>query len=143
MTCKDLEDNILLYLYGELAGEQRAAFEAHLTGCERCRASLVESRRLHQLLGERPVREPSADLVLRSRLALDDALDREQLGWRGLLRAWSLGPRTFPAARRLPCWHCWFLDLASVGHCVPFPHGLALQPLSITPPRWETRIWTV
>ena len=99
MTCKDLEDNILLYLYDELAGEQRAAFKAHLTGCERCQASVAESRRLHQVLGERPVREPSADLVLRSRLALDDALDREQLGWRGLLPAWSLGPRAFPAAR--------------------------------------------
>ena len=122
MTCKDLEGNILLYLYGELAGEQHAAFEAHLTGCERCRASLAESRRLQQWFGERPVREPSADLVLRSRLALDDALDREQLGWRGVLRALSWGPTAFPAARA-----------ATLTALLVFGFGLgwSLRPLSI------------
>ena len=99
MTCKELEDNILLYLYGELEGESRLAFEAHLGECARCQASLAESRRLHQLLGEHPVREPSPALVLQCRFKLDEALDQEQRGWRGLLRPWTLGPRAFPAAR--------------------------------------------
>jgi hypothetical protein len=60
---------------------------------------LAKSHRLHQLLSERPVREPSPALVLQGRFKLDEALDQEQLGWRGLLRMWALGPMAFPAAR--------------------------------------------
>ena len=126
MTCKDMDDNILLHFYGELASDQHVAFEAHLNRCERCRASAEEVRRLHQLLGNRPVREPSADLVLRSRLGLDDALDHDEFGWRGVLRGWSLGPTVFPAMRTAT-----LLALLISG----FGLGWALRPLSPrTPP---------
>jgi hypothetical protein len=99
MTCKEWEDNILLYLYGELEDEVCRAFEAHRAECAQCQASLADTRRLHEVLSEHPVGEPSPALVLQCRLKLDEALDQEQLSWRGLLRSWILAPRTFPAAR--------------------------------------------
>lgn len=88
MNCKDLEENLSFYLYDEMPEEQHAACDAHLGACPRCRSLLDESRRLEQLLSERPPSEPAPELLVRCRQALDQALDREQLGWRSLLREW-------------------------------------------------------
>ena len=59
---------------------------AHLAACADCRRALEDSRRLHQVLGVRSAPEPTPELIVRCRQALDEALDREQLGWRGLIR---------------------------------------------------------
>jgi hypothetical protein len=99
MNCNDLERNLALYLYDELTDEERAACDAHLTACEGCRGQLEETRRLHRLLNEWPAPEPSPELVARCRLGLDDALDREQLGWRSLLRGWMWTLGAAPASR--------------------------------------------
>jgi hypothetical protein len=40
------------------------------------------------LLAQRPRIEPSPDLLVECRQALEEALDREQLGWHGLIRDW-------------------------------------------------------
>jgi len=88
MNCQEFEDTLALLVYGEVPEEQRAACEAHAASCERCRAALEDVRRLHALLGERPRREPTSELVVECRQALDEALDREQLGWHGLVRQW-------------------------------------------------------
>jgi hypothetical protein len=99
MNCDDLEKAIPLYLYEELTSEERVALEGHLTACGGCRARLEESRRLHRVLSECPQPEPTPELLVRSRQALDDALDREQLGWRGLLRGWMWNFGGAPAPR--------------------------------------------
>ena len=88
MSCQDLDQTLLPYLYDELSPEARAAYDAHLASCPDCRSALEESRRLHQVLGQRPALEPTPELVVRCRQALDEALDREQLGWRGLVGNW-------------------------------------------------------
>jgi len=88
MNCQQFEENLALLDYGEVPEEQRVACEAHAASCERCRAALEDMRRLHVLLGERPRREPTPEFVVECRQALDEALDREQLGWHGLLRQW-------------------------------------------------------
>jgi hypothetical protein len=49
---------------------------------------LEESRRLQALLSERTSPEPTPELLVRCRQALDEALDREQMGWRAALREW-------------------------------------------------------
>lgn len=84
MNCKDLEQALPLYLYDELSAEERAACEAHVETCPGCRQALEDSRRLHRVLAERPLLEPTPDLIVHCRQRLDEALDREQLGWRGL-----------------------------------------------------------
>ncbi len=98
MNCREFEENLPLFLYEELSGEQRAACEAHAAGCETCRAALARTRRLHEVLAERPAREPSTEFLMECRQSLDEALDREQHGWGGLLRAWTAALRLRPAS---------------------------------------------
>jgi hypothetical protein len=99
MDCDDLEKAVSLYLYDELTGEERAALEGHLAACAGCRVKLEETRRLHRELSECPRPEPTPALLVRCRQALEEALDREQLGWRGLLRGWVWQFGTAPAPR--------------------------------------------
>jgi len=87
MSCKDLEQALPFYLYDELSADERAAYEKHLESCPACRQTLEDSRRLHEVLAHRPRIEPTPELVVHCRQALDEALDREQLGWRALLRS--------------------------------------------------------
>jgi len=97
MKCTEFEQLSLLYIYDELASGERADFEAHLGVCATCRAGLEKVQRLHRALQECP--EPAPDLLARCRLMLDDALDREQLGWRAMLRAWFGSPGPLRASR--------------------------------------------
>jgi hypothetical protein len=97
MNCKEWEQNVWLYLYDELTAEQRAGCESHLAACPGCRARLEETRRLHALLKECPSPEPTPELVVASRMGLEEALDREELGWRGLLRGWLPSFNLVPA----------------------------------------------
>jgi hypothetical protein len=88
MNCKEFEENLTLYLYGDLPPDQREACESHLAGCANCQAAREEVRSLHDLLAQRPRLEPSPDLLVECRQAFEEALDREQLGWHGLIREW-------------------------------------------------------
>jgi hypothetical protein len=88
MNCNDFSENLPLLMYDELPLGERAAFEAHLAGCSNCQSALEKSRRLQALLSEPASPEVAPDLLVRCRLALDEALDREQMGWRGALREW-------------------------------------------------------
>jgi hypothetical protein len=97
MNCQEWEQNVWLYLYDELTAEARAESESHLTACPGCRARLEEARRLHALLKECPSPEPTPELLVSSRMGLEEALDHEELGWRGLLRGWLPAYRLIPA----------------------------------------------
>jgi hypothetical protein len=88
MNCNDFSENLPLLMYDELPPGERDACEAHLAACSNCRSMLEESRRLQALLSERTSPEPAPDLLVRCRLALDEALDREQMGWGSALREW-------------------------------------------------------
>jgi hypothetical protein len=88
MNCKEFEEYLTLELYGDLAPEQRASYEAHLAGCVHCQGARREVLGLHELLAQRPRLEPSADFLVECRQTLGEALDRERLGWHGLLREW-------------------------------------------------------
>jgi putative zinc finger protein/HEAT repeat protein len=92
MSCQDLEESLSLYLYDELAPEERRAFEEHLAGCAACRKQLEETERLHQQLSEQPAAEVTPQLLARCRIALDEALDKEiSPGWRNLFERWFVG----------------------------------------------------
>jgi hypothetical protein len=88
MECKQCEEYLMLDVYGELPPEQRAAYEAHLAGCVHCQAARRGLGSLHEVLAQRPRPEPSPDFLVECRQALADALERERLGWQGLLREW-------------------------------------------------------
>jgi anti-sigma factor RsiW len=41
MNCAEIKDRLVDYLYRELTAPERAAFEAHLSGCDACRAEVA------------------------------------------------------------------------------------------------------
>ncbi|HWQ53542.1 MAG TPA: zf-HC2 domain-containing protein [Bryobacteraceae bacterium] len=88
MNCDELEPYIADYLSGTLAGARREAFEAHLAGCEACRAEAGELRRIWQELGL--VKEPAPSRALRGRFyasleayrhGLENARQPQRQGW--------------------------------------------------------------
>lgn len=99
MKCQEFEQRSALYLYDELPPDERADFEAHVASCEACRGALERTRRFEHMLESCPKPEPSPDFVAHCRMELDDALDREQLGWRGILGAWFWNASPFSASR--------------------------------------------
>jgi hypothetical protein len=88
MNCKEFEESMTLDLYGELPPEQRASYEAHLAGCAHCQAAREQVRGLHEVLAQRPRLEPTPDFLVECRQALAETLERERLGWHGLIREW-------------------------------------------------------
>jgi len=75
MNCTVAQQQIVLYLYGELPDESAHALEAHLAECERCRREVQIIQALHQAMTLAPREEPSANLLTRSRIQLGDSLD--------------------------------------------------------------------
>lgn len=88
MNCKQADEKLSLYLYEELSADERAAVEAHLASCPACAQSAAELARLRAVLEERPLRQPTPELFVHCRSDLDEALDREDAGWRALVRGW-------------------------------------------------------
>src|SRR3954466_2833494 len=58
MTHEQIDEQMVDFLYGELPADARAAFEAHVAGCERCRREVESFGRVravaHTLLDEAP-----------------------------------------------------------------------------------------
>jgi hypothetical protein len=129
MDCRTFEEQLDLYLYEELAAAERHAIEEHAAGCESCRARIEESRRLHDLLARHSADEISPELLVRSRLKLEDALDAEQLGWRRLLADWF---PLIPGARAPRAAAAVVLLVAGFGI------GWVLRPRAAKPPSVES-----
>lgn len=125
MNCQEFEENLTLLIYGEVSEEVRTACETHAASCAKCRTALEQIQQLHTVLAERPRREPTPEFVVQCRQALEEALDREQLGWRGLVRqwfsTWHFRPATGLAAA---------LTLLALGFTV----GWTLRPGAGVPP---------
>lgn len=99
MNCQVVQENLTFYLYDELGAEERAAVEAHLGACTMCARAAAELRRLRALLDQRALPEPSPELLVRCRQALEEALDREAASWRALVRSWFVVPPGVSALR--------------------------------------------
>jgi hypothetical protein len=99
MKCQEFEENLLLLLYGELSTQEQAACEEHLAACQNCRAAREKMEQFHQVLAQRRRLEPSPALLAESRQALDEALEKEQHGWRALWRDGLPTLRLQPASR--------------------------------------------
>jgi hypothetical protein len=75
MKCRIAQERILTAEYGELAGAEAHELERHLDGCPECRKEREQLRALKMLVGAYPVVEPDANLMARSRMRLEEALD--------------------------------------------------------------------
>ncbi len=76
MNCQVIHERLVTAEYGELASEQTRELELHLMGCAECRKEREQLRALTSLVDAYPVVEPDANLVARSRMRLDEALNR-------------------------------------------------------------------
>jgi predicted anti-sigma-YlaC factor YlaD len=75
MKCQIAQERIVTADYGELAGTEAIDLERHLDGCPECRKEQEQLRALKVLADAYPVVEPDANLIARSRLRLEEALD--------------------------------------------------------------------
>jgi hypothetical protein len=75
MNCELAHERIVTAAYGELADEQTHELDRHLAGCPECRKEREQLRALKVLADAYPVLEPTANLVARSRMRLEEALD--------------------------------------------------------------------
>ena len=75
MKCEVAHERIVTAAYGELASEQAQELERHLAECPECGKEQKQMLALKSLAEANPVAEPDANLVARSRLRLEEALD--------------------------------------------------------------------
>jgi Putative zinc-finger len=75
MKCESAQENITLAVWGEIPDEQRLQLEQHLAVCETCSNELEAMQALAKAMSLLPVEEPSANLLARTRLRLEEALD--------------------------------------------------------------------
>ncbi len=87
MKCAWVKENVLLYVYNELADDARYELEQHLARCADCTAELKTTRKFHAMLSELPLEEPSPNLVAASRMRLQEGLETAQQGglWHRLI----------------------------------------------------------
>lgn len=82
MKCEWVQENILLYIYNELADDARYELEQHLGRCPECAAELKSARAFHGTLSKLPVQEPSPNLLASARMRLQEKLETApQGGW--------------------------------------------------------------
>lgn len=75
MNCEVAHERIVMAAYAELPDAQVHELEVHLRGCAECQQEREQVEALKLLSSVLPVVEPGANLVARSRLRLDEALD--------------------------------------------------------------------
>jgi anti-sigma factor RsiW len=75
MNCEHAHERIVTAAYGESAAGETQELERHIAGCPECREEREELLALKQLAEAHPVMEPDANLVARSRMRLEEALD--------------------------------------------------------------------
>jgi hypothetical protein len=80
MKCEWVQENILLFVYNELADDARYELEQHLSRCPECAAELKSARAFHSTLSKHPVTEPTPNLLAASRMRLQEALETAPQG---------------------------------------------------------------
>lgn len=80
MKCEWVRENIVLFVYNELADDARYELEEHLRRCAECTAELKASRKLHNMLSQLPVEDPTPNLLAASRMRLQEALETAPQG---------------------------------------------------------------
>lgn len=75
MNCELAHERIVLAAYGELPDDATHELERHLATCQECGQERDQLRALKLLADAHPVEEVPANLVARSRIRLEEALD--------------------------------------------------------------------
>lgn len=102
MKCEWVKENILFYVYDELADDARYELEQHVSRCKTCASELKAMSDFRSSVSGPMVSEPSPNLLAASRMRLQEALETtSQNGfWRRLIfdpAAWLQQMRFSPA----------------------------------------------
>jgi hypothetical protein len=93
MKCEWLRENIVLYVYGELADDARHELEQHVVRCADCAAELKAEQDFHGLLVRDRAPDPTPNLLASSRMRLQEALETAQQG--GFFSRLTFDPATW------------------------------------------------
>jgi anti-sigma factor RsiW len=93
MKCEWVRENIVLFVYNELADDTRYELEQHVARCGECMAELKAVRKFHATLSSLPVEDPSPNLLAASRMRLEEALETAEQG--GLWQRLAFDPWTW------------------------------------------------
>lgn len=87
MNCDWIRENVVLYIYNELADDAKYELEQHTRHCLNCKEELESALAVKDTMAESPVEEVSPNLLVASRLRLQEALDEtiQARGWRHLI----------------------------------------------------------
>jgi len=89
MNCEWVKENVVLYVYDELADDSRIEMEQHAEHCPACAAEIAAARGFHQEMSARPQVEVSPNFLAASRMKLSETLETtEQSQW----RKWIVDP---------------------------------------------------
>ena len=75
MNCELAHERLVTAAYGELPDDLVPELERHMNGCPECQSEQEQLRALKLLADAYPVLEPEPNLVARSRMRLEEALD--------------------------------------------------------------------
>jgi len=75
MNCDLAHERIVMAAYGELLDDAAHELDGHLASCPECRKEREQLHALRVLADAYPVEEPEANLIARSRLRMEEALD--------------------------------------------------------------------
>ncbi len=84
MNCDWTKDNIVLYIYDELADDAKFELENHIQRCVPCKHEVESALALKQSMSLTPVQEISPNFLATSRMKLQEALEHteQSRGWR-------------------------------------------------------------
>jgi hypothetical protein len=102
MKCEWVQENIMLFIYNELADDARYELEQHVARCTACAAELKAGRKFHATVSQFPVEEPTPNLLAASRMRFQESLETAEQGgfWQRLMfdpAAWLHQIRFAPA----------------------------------------------
>ena len=83
MNCDWIKENVVLYIYDELADDAKYEFEQHTRHCLNCKQEVESAMAFKEGLSAAPVQEVSPNLLVASRLRLQEVLEEthQSHGW--------------------------------------------------------------
>jgi hypothetical protein len=80
MKCEWVRENIVFYVYGELADDARHELEQHVARCTDCASELKAEQHFHVLLSQDRAADPTPNLLAAARMRLQEGLETAQQG---------------------------------------------------------------
>ncbi len=78
MNCDWTKENVVLYIYGELADDAKFEFEQHVRQCLGCRRELDAAVEFKDAMAAAPVKEISPSFLAANRMQLQEALEHAE-----------------------------------------------------------------